>query len=51
MAQSKGKAGARSERIGAGSKSLSHTRHPAWMAQAMQNSGAGDLLRTYRRAG
>lgn len=25
-------------------------RHPAWMARAMQNSGAGDLLRPYRRA-
>lgn len=48
-AQSKGKAGARSERIGAGSISLSHTRSAAWLAQAMENSGAGDLLRTHRR--
>ena len=25
-------------------------RSPTWMARAMQNSGAGDLLRAYRRA-
>lgn len=49
-AQSKGKAGAKAERIGAGSISLSHTRSPSWLAEAMQNSGAGDLLRPYRRA-
>jgi hypothetical protein len=48
-AQSKGKAGARHERIGAGSISLSHTRHEAWLGRAMMNSGAGDLLRPYRR--
>lgn len=48
-AQSRGKAGARSERIGAGSISLSHTRSASWLAQAMENSGAGDLLRNYRR--
>ena len=50
MAGKAGKPGARSERIGAGSISLSHTRSPSWMAEAMQNSGAGDLLRPYRRA-
>lgn len=49
-AQSKGKAGARSETIGAGSINLSHTRSPMWMAEAMRNSGAGDLLRSYRVA-
>jgi hypothetical protein len=48
--QSKGKVGARVERIGAGSISLSHHRHEAWMARAMENSGAGDLLRKWRRA-
>lgn len=48
-AQSRGKAGARSERIGAGSISLSHSRSPSWLAEAIQNSGAGDLLRPYRR--
>ncbi len=26
-------------------------RSPSWMAKALQNSGAGDLLRSYRRAG
>lgn len=26
------------------------SRAPSWMARAMQNSGAGDLLRPYRRA-
>lgn len=26
------------------------TRSPAWLARAMANSGAGDLLRNYRRA-
>lgn len=45
-----GKPGARSESIGAGSIRLSHTRSPSWMADAIQNSGAGDLLRPYRRA-
>lgn len=49
MAGSKGKPGASSESLSAGSISLSHRRSPAWMAQAMQNSGAGDLLRSYRR--
>ena len=50
MAGKAGKPGASSESIGAGSISLSHRRSPSWMAQAMQNSGAGDLLRPYRRA-
>lgn len=43
-----GKAGARSEDIGAGSIRIAYSRDPAWMANAMQNSGAGDLLRNYR---
>lgn len=50
MAGKAGKPGARQESIGAGSISLSHTRSPAWMAEAIKNSGAGDLLRNYRRA-
>ena len=49
MAAKPGKPGATSERITAGSISLSHTRSESWMALAMQNSGAGDLLRPYRR--
>ena len=44
-----GKPGARNERIGAGSINLSHSRHEAWLARAIQNSRAGDLLRPYRR--
>lgn len=33
-----------------GAISLSEDRSPAWMARAMINSGAADLLRPYRRA-
>lgn len=29
----------------------SYRRNPAWVSWAIQNSGAGDLLRPYRRAG
>lgn len=50
MAAKPGKAGAESESTTAGSITLSHRRSPAWLAQAIQNSGAGDLLRPYRRA-
>lgn len=50
MAAKAGKPGATSERIQAGSIALSHTRSESWMAKAMQNSGAADLLRPYRRA-
>jgi hypothetical protein len=50
MAGKRGKAGASSESISAGSISLTHRRSASWMAEAMQNSGAGDLLRPYRRA-
>lgn len=45
-----GKPGARSESVTAGSVSVSSSRSPTWMAAAMQNSGAADLLRSYRRA-
>lgn len=48
MAAKPGKAGARSESIAAGSINISHSRSPSWLAQAMQNSGAGDLLRGLR---
>lgn len=51
MAGKIGKPGASSERISAGSITLAHSRAPSWIALAMQNSGAGDLLRQYRRAG
>lgn len=50
MAGKAGKPGAKSESIGAGTIRLSHTRSPSWMAEAIQNSGAADLLRPYRRA-
>lgn len=49
-AQRAGKAGARSESVSAGTVTLSHSRHEAWLGRAMQNSGAADLLRTFRRA-
>jgi hypothetical protein len=44
-----GKAGARSESVAAGSVNISTTRSASWMAQAIENSGAGDLLRSLRR--
>jgi len=44
-----GKPGATAESITAGSISISHRRSESWMAAAMQNSGAADLLRSYRR--
>jgi hypothetical protein len=43
-----GTAGARSERLDAGSISIATTRSESWMAMALQNSGAADLLRGYR---
>lgn len=49
MAQKAAKAGASSESVAAGSITLSHRRSASWMAEAMQNSGAADLLRPYRR--
>lgn len=48
MAAKPGKAGARSESIAAGTITISSSRDPAWLAKAMQNSGAGDLLRNLR---
>ncbi len=42
--------GASSERIHAGSVELSFDRNPSWMARALQDSGAADLLRPFRRA-
>lgn len=50
MAAKPGKAGVMSESISAGSISISSRRATDWIAQAMSNSGAGDLLRPYRRA-
>jgi hypothetical protein len=50
MANAPGQSGASSERVTAGSLSFAYTYSPSWVAAAMQNSGAGDLLRRYRRA-
>lgn len=44
------KPGATSERMQVGDVVFSHERDAAWMAKALQNSGAADLLRIYRRA-
>lgn len=49
MAAKPGKPGASSESITAGSISIAHRRSESWMASALQNSGAADLLRGYRR--
>jgi hypothetical protein len=50
MAAKPGTPGATSESVSAGSISKSHNRSAEWMARAMVNSGAADLLRRYRRA-
>lgn len=49
-ARTAAKAGVMSESIRAGSVSISRRSSPSAAAQAMSNSGAGDLLRSYRRA-
>jgi hypothetical protein len=43
------KPGTTSERVTAGSVTVEHSRSASWMAAAMQNSGAADLLRNFRR--
>ena len=46
------RAGASSYSVGMGGEiEEEYNRNPAWVARAMQNSGAADLLRPYRRAG
>lgn len=50
MASKPGTPGAKLDRINAGSIEIYRTRDASWMAQAMQNSGAADLLRQYRKA-
>lgn len=44
----KGRSGAKSTSYTLDSLTVSFTRDQAWMARAMANSGAGDLLRPYR---
>lgn len=48
-ASSRGAPGTTRERVTAGSVTVDRTRSASWAAQAMNNSGAGDLLRNYRR--
>ncbi len=50
MSAKVGKAGASSESVQAGSVTISHQRSASWMAKAIDNSGAADLLRQFRRA-
>jgi hypothetical protein len=51
MADASDRAGVSSYTVGmGGAVEESYQRNPAWMARAIQNSGAGDLLRPYRRA-
>lgn len=50
MATPPGRPGASSEAVTAGSVTISTTRSPSWMAKAIDNSGAADLLRNFRRA-
>lgn len=49
MATKPGAAGVSHEQISAGTVSRSTTRSSSWAAEAMQNSGAADLLRDIRR--
>jgi hypothetical protein len=48
LASKTGTSGASRERIEAGSIRLDTMRDPAWMANAMRDSGAADLLRSFR---
>ncbi len=48
-AASRGSPGTTRERVTAGSVTVDKSRSASWAAQAMANSGAGDLLRNYRR--
>jgi hypothetical protein len=50
LADDPGTAGASSTSVAIGPIQEELTRNPAWVARAMQYSGAGDLLRPYRRA-
>jgi hypothetical protein len=50
MAAETGNPGASSEAITIGEISTNIRRSASWMASALQNSGAADLLRPYRRA-
>ena len=49
LVASPGKPGATTESVSIGEMSRSIRRDASWMAQALQNSGAADLLRPYRK--
>lgn len=49
-AANRGAPGTTRERITAGSITVDKTRSASWAGEAMNNSGAADLLRPYRRA-
>lgn len=49
LAGDPGTPGASSSQERIGNLSVSFERSPAWLAKAMQNSGAADLLRNHRR--
>lgn len=46
----KGTPGLTAERVTAGSVTVEKSRSATWAGEAMSNSGAGDLLRSFRRA-
>lgn len=48
-ASKKGSPGTTRERVTAGSVTVDKSRSASWAAQAMANSGGGDLLRNFRR--
>lgn len=50
LAEGEARAGASSYSYRLGDVEESWDRSPAWVARALQNSGAADLLRPYRRA-
>ena len=50
MAETGRKAGVSSYSADLGVLKIAYTQSPSWMAKAMQNSGAADLLRPYRRS-
>jgi len=50
LADDPGTAGASRTSVEIGPIKEAMDRNPAWVAKAMQHSGAGDLLRNYRRA-
>ncbi|WP_375160352.1 hypothetical protein [Bradyrhizobium sp. RDT46] len=50
MSAKPGTPGATTDRIQAGTVEIERSRSASWMASALQNSGAADLLRNYRRA-